>query len=204
MMLQEVSNVTTASQIITSSELWMWDQYLSGKIFPHFQNCFRELERISPCYTRKLLGSCGREFARYPPLCIERTCSKGEQSKWGVQLALTVPSWEHRDQGTGAAGAAGKPPGPNSDTKGQIIQRRRQQYTPVAYLIQEEAYDEMFIITGCFIHWLVTILVLIYHICIYIYIVYYICSEHTTLYILWGFILYTLRTPKYQHRPNKL
>lgn len=194
MALQEVSNVTTASQINTSSELWMWDQYLSGKIFPHFQNCFSKLERISSCYTRILLGSCGREFGRYPPLCIERTCLKGEQSKWGVQLALTLPSWEHRDQGTGAAG---KPPGPNSDTKGQIIQRRRQQipYAPVAYLIQEEGYW-----WNIHHYWLFYTLVsdnssfYIPHMHIYIYSLLHMFRTYNFIYFIGVYIMYTQNT----------
>ena len=113
-----------------------------------------------------------------------------------MHLALTLPSWDRKDQGTGAAGATGKLPGPNSDTKGQIIQRRRQQilYAPVAYLIQEEGYDEMFIITGCFIDWLVTILVLIYHICIHIYSLLRMFRTYNFIYFMGFYIIYTQNT----------
>lgn len=65
-----------------------------------------------------------------------------------MHLAQILLSHEHRDQGTGAAG---KPPGSNSDAKGQVIQRRKQQipHALVAHLTQDEEYDELFIITGC-------------------------------------------------------
>lgn len=70
-----------------------------------------------------------------------------EENRAGVEAACS-------DSPLSGTGHAGKPPGPNSDTKGQVIQRRRQQilYAPVAYLNQEEGYDEMFIITGSFMY----------------------------------------------------
>lgn len=68
----------------------------------------------------------------------------------------TEQGWRQLAQGDclSGIGDAGKPPGSNSDTKGQVIQRRRQQilHTSVAYLNQEEGYDEMFIITTCFMY----------------------------------------------------
>lgn len=97
-----------------------------------------------------------------------------------MHLAQIVLSWEQRDQGTGAAG--------------EVAQRRRQQVLGASAecLIPEQGYNEVFIITGCFMDGLVTIC--LSSSCLQC-IVYYIYPEHTTVCILFLFnIKYTQKT----------
>lgn len=143
----------------------------------------------------KLLGCSGKAFAQCLCPCFGRTGSKAEQSRGGMHLAQIVPSWEQRDQGTGAAG--------------KVTQRRRQQVlcASAECLIPEQGCNEVFIIAGYFMEGLVIIcLSTSYLPCV----VYYIDSEHRAIYIYilyifyeGGFILNTLTKTKYQHSPNK-